>query len=115
MLVSEIVTALFLTAGFIYQMIVNSGYTISWLIWSVLSMSLAFVLGITFLNLKALQEKIDGIFCDDKLMRTHWIFFALAASCDAILLYLTIEEHIEHQEVYDECENIDKDSCVRSK
>ena len=46
---------------------------------------LSVALGIIFWHLTELNKKVEGVFCNSKLMLLHFLTFFCAASCDVIV------------------------------
>ena len=69
---------------------------VAWIVfWSLLSVTLAIVLGLAFWRLVKLQKEVDGIFCDERLMCIHWAAFFFATFFVVLLLIFDVLIKIE--------------------
>ena len=71
-------------------MFTGAGYSLAWICFSVPNIILAIAFGVAYWRLTSLNEQVDGIFCDAKLMGLHFAVFVLGAGLDFCLTSLQI-------------------------
>ena len=89
-LLTEVLIAVFCTTQICLQISNDTGYSYSWLCFSVPNVILAIAFGVAYWRLTSLNEQVGGIFCDAKLMGLHYVVFLIGAGLDFCLTALQI-------------------------
>ena len=89
-MIAEILTAVNLIAFLIYSQLDDVGATFNSWLWQAAAVKLSLILGMALARMRHYQKSVSGIFCNDKLMLTHWVAFVVATMLNFIANVINI-------------------------
>ena len=89
-MLAELFFALFLAVQLFYELMSEASNYFYMICFSLPANALAVLLGIVFRYLQVFNKKLDGVFCDPRLMFLHFLAFLLATLFSDITLVLGI-------------------------